>query len=169
MLCSRLLYLWEAPTVWRVVLWKRGRGWWRRVWQRSLYPGPWKEMRRTERVWGYHSAPKHWRGSYPLMSYVGWLWDFEWFLTTALPYYKTALFFWVTSLRYRPAWCCVLVMSQNLYCCSEKLGVTQIWQIKEKPGINIRRHSILNHSLISTNKRMLSIVPINMNEWYIQA
>lgn len=74
MLCSRLLYLWEAATVRRIVLWKRGRRRWWRVWQCSLYPGPRQERPRTEGRWGSHSAPKLWRVPHPLMSIAGWLW-----------------------------------------------------------------------------------------------
>lgn len=61
----------------------------------------------------------------------------EWFLTTTMTHYKTALLFrLVPSLRYRQAWCCVLVVSQKfpaagaglqpLYCCAEKHWATQI-------------------------------------------
>lgn len=75
MLCSRLLYLWEAPTVRRVVLWKRGRRWWWwRVWQCSLHPGPRQERPWTEGGRGTHSAPKLWRVTHPLISTAGCLW-----------------------------------------------------------------------------------------------
>lgn len=76
---SRLLCLWEAQTVWRVVLWERGRRRRRRLRQCSLHPGPRQERPRTERRRGDHGAPKLRRVTRPLMSAAGWSWPPEWF------------------------------------------------------------------------------------------
>lgn len=117
MLCSRLLYLWETPTVWRVVLWKRWRWWWWRLWQCSLYPGSRQERPRTEGRWGSHSEPKFWRVPHPLMSTADSLWAQRHFSPqqnrTFFLFCFVVFLSLVPSLRYRQVWCCVPVMSQT--------------------------------------------------------
>ncbi len=87
------------------------------VWQCSLYPGPRQTRPWTEGEWGYHSAPKLWRVTHPLMSTACWceFWGCSHSSQIALFFFFFFFFsIFVPLLRQRQARCCVSVMSQNL-------------------------------------------------------
>lgn len=90
---------------------------------------------------GEPQCPQTLEGHTPTNEHCSPIVGSQWFpLTTTTTHCKTALFFrLVPSLRYRQAWCCVLVMSQKvpaagaglqpLCCCSEKHRATWIIEL----------------------------------------
>ncbi len=159
MLCSRLLYLWEAPTVRRVVLWKRGRRWWWwRVWQCSLYPGPRQERPWTEGGRGAHSAPKLWRVTHPLITTAGCLRGLRGF--SPRQWHITKLHFLFSSITE--------IQTDLMLRSSHKSETPSCWSRITAPVLLLWKTQsnmdywislIENPALLSTAKSMLSIVP----------